>query len=318
MEWSPTHITAVEVKLNPASVDIYGAIELDYATLCFPFPLVSTSSCSPESAMVPSSSKIPEVPLSLPLPPPLATPASLSVPPLLVPVRSSIHPSAPLSCMDAHASFQSPASVWQEDPQALWQSSEPLNPPRPSDPSASPWLYAPSAPPRFISPRTPPGSLVPPAPPWSGVDPTTPRSSTALAAPHPSIPLAPSDFIFPPALPWSVLSPAPPQPAKPSFPPRSCEPAVPPWPSRSLVSFRVSILPIPPGYPSLSPESVIPMMALRTSTPWLLPPSTQPWASFLAGLWVPIWLLPPSSPPWFLPAKSRLFTASKVVSLLSV
>lgn len=138
MEWSPTHTTAVEVKLNPDSVNIYGAIELDEATLCFPFPLVSTSSCFPESAMAPSSSKFPEVPPSLPIPPPLPTPASLSVPSLLVPVRSPIHPSAPLCWMDAHASFQSRASVWQEDPLAPWQSSEPSNPPRPFSFSLAP------------------------------------------------------------------------------------------------------------------------------------------------------------------------------------
>ncbi|XP_016298972.1 uncharacterized protein LOC107655876 [Sinocyclocheilus anshuiensis] len=45
------------------------------------------------------------------------------------------------------------------------------------------------------------------------------------------------------------------------------------------------------------------VISLTVPPPWLLPPSTPPWASFLPRLWSTSgsscsWLLPPSAPPW--------------------
>lgn len=144
---------------------------------------------------------------------------------------------------------------------ALYQSSEPLTPPRPSDPSVSPWLHIPSAPLGSVRPQTPPGSLIPY---YNMVF----HSSGCDSSLHPWL-LLPSSTALVLALP---------RPVEPPSPTRSCEPAVPSRPSGSLVSPWVAIPPETPQSPSVAT-----MVSSRDSPTWLILPSTSPWSYFLAG-----------------------------------
>lgn len=73
-----------------------------------------------------------------------------------------------------------------------------------------------------------------------------------------------------------------------------------------------------PGFPSPSAmsRSVVPLVPSTKFPPWLLPPSTLPWA-YVTGhlLLTPPWLLPPLSLPWILPLFASPF-ANVTASLL--
>ncbi|ROL08923.1 hypothetical protein DPX16_5259 [Anabarilius grahami] len=108
----------------------------------------------------------------------------------------------------------------------------------------------------------------------------------------------------------SPASVAPTRPQTSGSPPRSREvvaaaPSRPPESSPSLHHLGSSAARWVPSSPSL--YTVIPMAALISALPWLLPPSTLPWGTTLAVAWMNIqqsllkainWLSPPSAPPW--------------------
>ncbi len=279
--------------------------------------LVPSSPESPASPLVPPSSSPPVFPPSLPLPPPLE-PVSSSAQASLVPVSSSAHPqSASTGRSDpSPLDFQPPALPRREDSLSPPPASEPWTPSRSFEPSAPPWLIAPSSPPWPIIPPAPPASLVPPAPPWSVVDHPPPWDSAPLASPRHSIPPALSGSSFPSAPPSSSVAPAPPRSSGSLPPPQSPEPSAPPRPSGSSTSPWLSVCSVPPGSPPPAAQSppVGPLVFSVPSPPWLLPPSTPPWATILAGLWIATWLLLLWAPPWLLPPStpSRLPPVSRM------
>ncbi len=116
---------------------------------------------------VPKLLEHPELPPSLPLPPPLH---QSSPSPPLSSVSPSAHPQPTICAVGLPRVCQSPSTSWLEYPLSPPPTYESRTPPRPFDPAAPPWLLAPSSPPWPVSPPAPPGSLVPPAPPWSVVD----------------------------------------------------------------------------------------------------------------------------------------------------
>ncbi len=132
---------------------------------------------------VPKLLEHPELPPSLPLPPPLH---QSSPSPPLSSVSPSAHPQPTICAVGLPRVCQSPSTSWLEYPLSPPPTYESRTPPRPFDPAAPPWLLAPSSPPWPVSPPAPPGSLVPPAPPWSVVDHLPLRDSIPPAAPRPS------------------------------------------------------------------------------------------------------------------------------------
>lgn len=98
----------------------------------------------------------------------------------------------------------------------------------------------------------------------------------------------------------------PPQPSGSPVPPRMVIAAAPLWPpGPAVLAGPICNLSVPRAPPT-SASLLIPMMWVRASPTWLLPPSMSPWASFLAGLWVstsPLLLLAVlPSPDWLCPS----------------
>ncbi len=171
--------------------------------------------------------------------------------------------------------FLSPATSGLED---LPPAFETRILPRPSDPSALPWLLAPSSPPWPVIRAAPPGCLIPPASPWTVVFLSTPRYSILPALPHPSIHLAPSGSSLPKAPPSSSVTSAPPRHSG-SLPPlHSPVPLNLPRSSGSLVSHRLCGCSAPTWAltTAASSPSVTPMVSAVPSPPCLIPPSTPP------------------------------------------
>ncbi len=114
----------------------------------------------------------PELPPSLPLPPPLY---QSSPSPLLYPGSPSPHPQLTIFVVGSPWVCQSPSASWLEDPQT---------PPRPVDPAAPPWFLAPSSPLWPVSPPAPLSLWLCQAPPWSSVTLAPPRPSGSLPPPR--------------------------------------------------------------------------------------------------------------------------------------
>ncbi|ROI74433.1 hypothetical protein DPX16_21982 [Anabarilius grahami] len=274
---SGTYLEVLKDIFEVNLIDVFGEVD--------PNPPVSPElPVSPAPSLSPAFPVFPEFPPSRPLPPPQST-SSSAAPPLL-----SFSPSASPTCgEDLPSVFRTPAPSSTGDHLSPPPASVPITPPRPVDTLAPPWLLPPSAPPESIGHTASPGSLVTPAPLWSAVDLPVPSVLSGSG-----FPLVTPPSSVPPAQPLFSGYPSPTRMLVATAPPRSPVPSV----SRGLIDLSA-----PPGSPSLVvvPSPVIPRVHSKSSTPWLLPPSTPPWGLVLAGLWLYIWLLLLQAPPWILP-----------------
>lgn len=231
-----------------------------------------------------------------------------------LPKLSSCSPSSSPVFIDSKVKspcLHSTASADLVDPVAQPPASDSLVTPRTVDRLASPCFLPPSTPSETLHHETTPGSPVPSARPWSVVT-LAPRTYEPPAALRLSTPTAAVGSSFPPDSPRSMVALAPlqvsgtlmlPRAFVTTPPPRSPVPAAPLGPISSPSSSGDLLT-------AAQSTSVVPRRSSTTPTPWLLPPSTPPWAVIITVLWVgsiwpllplpPPWMLPPSIPPWSL------------------
>nr|XP_055033715.1 uncharacterized protein LOC129422053 [Misgurnus anguillicaudatus] len=178
-----------------------------------------------------------------------------------------------------------PAAISGEFPKSPPPSFETLILPRPSNPSAPPWLLAPSSPPWPVFLLDPPGSLVPPTLAWSDLVPPPPQDSTPLASPRRSVPPALLGSSFPPAPPQSsvILAPL----RLPDLASTSVARAV-----GSPLVLRHLGFPWAPSW--LHPGHLLQNFRNHHSSPECRAAKIHPCSSCSS----PPWLLPLSSPPW--------------------
>ncbi|ROL50984.1 hypothetical protein DPX16_14515 [Anabarilius grahami] len=220
------------------------------------------------------------------------------VDPLIPPPLSSVAPSQ--ACWE-------PSPPGHEEPEAPPPAPECYKLPQSVALAPTPALLPPSTSEWTIGHLASPDSLGTSAPPRSDI--ASPPLRTVRCSPvlHPS---AKSCSALPQASPPPSVAPTRPQTS--GSLPRSQEvvaaaPSRPAGSSPSLHHLGSSAAQWAPSSPSSYP--VIPMAALISVPPWLLPPSTPPWGTTLAVAWMNIqqpllkaitWLSPPSSPPWTL------------------